>query len=119
MKRSMNHRKSYAIAKHHAWAGSVLLTLLLAIRLFFEISNNQIDNKIFLIFGFILVFYILISLILTYKHRKGLIEQKETNYSSSRNNNERNLIKDYYKINKKNVKAKQKIIKKQGKELKK
>ena len=28
-------KKKYAISKHHAWAGSILLTILLAVRIFF------------------------------------------------------------------------------------
>ena len=76
-KKDMDYKKRYAIAKHHAWAGSVLLAILSAIRIFFETSNQEINDIIFITFGFFLVLYILIALVLTYKYRSGLIDQQK------------------------------------------
>lgn len=69
------YKRKYENARHHAWAGSVLLAVLLAIRIFLETS--KIDDRIFIFIGSILVIYILIAVFFTYKYRSGLsIEQK-------------------------------------------
>ena len=111
----MDHKTSYVISKHHAWAGSVLLGIILAIRVFFEMANIEVNNLIFVIIGFVIVFYILISLLLTYKHRTGLIELKETseNEANNKSNFEKSFSKDQLKIEKKKVKEKVKRMKKQ------
>ena len=56
------YKRKYDVTKHHAWAGSVLLTVLVAIRGFFEISNIKTDDRIIIAIGMILVFYILIAI---------------------------------------------------------
>ena len=80
-------KKKYAISKHHAWAGSILLAILLAVRIFFETSNINKYNQIILIIGLFIIIYMIISLIFTYKYRLGLtIDEKSINLSISSNN---------------------------------
>ena len=43
------YKRKYDVVKHHAWAGSVLLAVLVAIRGFFEISDIKIDEYAFTI----------------------------------------------------------------------
>ena len=114
----MDHKTSYVISKHHAWAVSVLLGILLALHVFFEMANIDVNNLIFIIIGFVIVFYILISLILTYKHRTGLIELKEKldKDANNKSNFEKSLSKDQLKLEKKKVKENVKRMKKQQKQ---
>ena len=58
-------KKKYAISKHHAWAGSILLAILLAIRIFLENYEINIDDNFFLAIGISILIYISISLIFT------------------------------------------------------
>jgi hypothetical protein len=71
-KKLLEYKKRYAISKHHAWAGSILLAILLAIRIFLEASEINVDDRIILFVGAILVVYMLIALIFTYRYRTGL-----------------------------------------------
>ena len=111
-------KKKYEISKHHAWAGSILLAILLAIRIFFETSNINEYNQLILIIGFFIIIYMLISLILTYKYRSGLsIDEKSINVSISSNDSRNGKINEKYdknfaKIQKKKTKEKLKELKK-------
>ena len=67
-----DYKRKYAMFRHHAWAGLGLLSVLLAINYFFPI-----DDIILLLFVFVLVVYILVSLMFTYKFRAGLSVQDE------------------------------------------
>jgi len=71
-KRLLEYKKKYAISKHHAWAGSILLAILLAIRFFMETSEINVDDRIILFAGAILVGYMLVALIFTYRYHSGL-----------------------------------------------
>jgi len=111
-------RKKYAISKHHAWAGSILLAILLAVRIFFETSNINQYNQIILIIGLFIIIYMIISLIFTYKYRLGLtVDEKPINLSISSNNikkskNNEKFNKNIAKIEKKKAKEKLKELKK-------
>ncbi len=111
-------KKKYAISRHHAWAGSILLAILLAIRIFFETSNIDSYNQLILFIGFFIIIYMLISLIFTYKYRSSLsIDDKSINFSLSSSDvkvkeNEEKLKKNYAKIEKKKAKEKLKELKK-------
>jgi len=109
---NMDYKRKYDLARHHAWAGSVLLAVLLAIRIFFETLNNQINNTIFLIIGAIIVLYILIALFYTYKYRTGLnIAQQIQTIKIDKGLDNKKL-----KLEKKKIKADIKKIKKQNNE---
>ena len=114
IKKERDKNKTYAIAKHHAWAGSVLLAVLLAIRVFSDISENKISNLVFIIPGLLIVLYILIALILTYKYRKELLAQNTTHSSSEKRNTKEieTRLKTQLKIEKKKEKAELKRNKK-------
>jgi len=111
-------KQKYAISKHHAWAGSILLAILLAIRIFFETSNIKEYNQIILIIGFLVIIYMIISLIFTYKYRSGLsLDGKSINLSIFSTNGEKSkfnnkITKNYAKIEKKRSKEKIKELKK-------
>ena len=113
----MDHTKRYAIARHHAWAGSVLLAILLAVRVFIVSTTVIIPDIIFALIGGMLVLYILISLIITYKHRSGLLQQQSNQqYSQDASSKESYLSKEQLKIQKKQAKALVKQQKKQQKQ---
>ena len=106
----MDHTKRYAISRHHAWAGSVLLAILLAIRLFITSTTLIMPEILFAFIGGILVLYIFISLILTYKYRSGLFQQQSSQDSTTK---EPQISKEQLKIQKKQAKAELKQQKKQ------
>jgi hypothetical protein len=111
-------KKKYAISKHHAWAGSIFLAILLAIRVFLETSEINIDDGIILSIGLLILVYVLVSLILTYKYRSGLtIDENiiQPSYSSDNNKNEK--IKA--KIDKERLKKEKKKSKNELKKIKK
>ncbi|MFO8132920.1 MAG: hypothetical protein R6U10_03155 [Thermoplasmatota archaeon] len=66
------YRRRYQRFHHHAWAGSIMLSLLLALRIFLEISDVDVDDWIFLPVGVILLGYTLTALFYTYRYREGL-----------------------------------------------
>ncbi|RLI65317.1 MAG: hypothetical protein DRO67_02825 [Candidatus Asgardarchaeum californiense] len=115
------YKKKYALWRHHAWAGSILLSVLLALRII--IGEEYIHNEIVFVVGIILVFYVLISLFFTYKYREGLRAEKEENVihvKSSSDEVEKARInaeveKERLKLEKKKVKAEAKRAKKQNK----
>jgi hypothetical protein len=72
------YKRKYDVARHHAWAGGILLSVMLALR----ILVSSIPDFIVLIIGIPLVVYILISLFFTYKYRSGLSAIPDTVRSS-------------------------------------
>jgi purine-cytosine permease-like protein len=120
-KPSSSYKKKYAIAKHHAWAGSVLLAILLALRIFYETNEKQINDTIFLGSGIIIVFYILIALFLTYRYQSGLSSDDSIATPSSHSDEiekekiQSDLEKERLKLEKKKAKSEAKALKKQNK----
>ncbi len=119
------YKKKYDMSRHHAWAGSVLLAVLIATRSFLELSNVKVNDTIVVAIGLILVFYTLASVFLTYKYRSGLnSEQKkvvEVVHHESKDDLEKKKIdaeveKKRLKLEKKKAKAEAKKAKKQQKE---
>ena len=117
-------KAKYAMAKHHAWAGSVLLAVLVATRGFLELSSIRVNDTIFVVIGIILILYTLFSVFLTYRYRSGLtLEQKkivEVHHHNSKDDLEKKKIdakleKERLKLEKKKAKAEAKKIKKQKK----
>ena len=99
--------KKYPLAKHHAWGGLALLSLVSALRLLFP---DIPDWLAFPLIG-ILIVYILLWLGLTYRYRKELPE--ETSFPEVSG-------KEEEKIRKKEAKNRLKLEKKRAKaELKK
>jgi hypothetical protein len=117
-KKISEYKKKYDIAKHHAWAGSILLAILLAIRIFLETSEINVDDIIILFVGAILVSYMLTALIFTYIYRTGLSanEKPVKRYSTKKDVEQKKIIskleKEKLKVEKKKTKANIKKIKK-------
>jgi hypothetical protein len=72
------YKRRYQRFHHHAWAGSIMLSLLLALRIFLEISDVEVDDRIFLPIGVGLLVYTLIALFYTYRYREGLEAEQAT-----------------------------------------
>jgi hypothetical protein len=120
IKRDISNLKGkYDKSRHHAWAGSVLLTVLLAVRLFLQGANINVNNLVILIIGIFLIFYIFISVIFTYRYRSCLSpkrNEKLQNYLHTIDSNKRikdeDINKEKLKLEKKKIKTKAKIKKK-------
>jgi len=114
-KKSIAHKRNYALARHHAWAGSVLLAILLAIRIFLETTALQIDDILFLFVGCILICYILIGLLFTYRYRSGILESNQADIIKQDETRELQRVqtKVQSKIEKKKAKNEYKVLKKQ------
>lgn len=119
------YKRKYDVSRHHAWAGSVLLALLIATRTFLEISNFKVNDTIVVLIGIVLIIYTLISVFLTYTYRSGLnSEQKkivEVYHHDSADDLEKKRIdadieKERLKLEKKKAKAEAKKAKKLNKE---
>lgn len=112
------YKKKYDIARHHAWAGSVLLAVLIAIRGFLELTDIKLNDTIVLIIGIILIIYILISVFYTYRYRSGLSDEQkkiEVHIKSKdykKQEIEAKVEKQRLKVEKKKEKNDAKIIKK-------
>jgi len=116
--RFTNHKQRYALAKHHAWAGSLLLTILLTIRLFMEISQEIIDNTLFIVLGAIIMMYILVSLVYTYRFRTGLFEPGSTHQIKQKEDAGHSPLLNM-KLEKQRLKLEKKKQKTQAKQIKK
>ena len=105
------YKKKYQAVRHHAWAGSVLLGVILAIRLLFEISDTHVANidLLVLILGVVVIIYTMTSLFLTYKYRKGLLADGVVPQIISSADD---LEKERLKLEKKKIKAEVKKEKK-------
>jgi len=115
------YKRKYDMYRHHAWAGGILLSVLLAVRALLEISEfSNIPDFIILPVGVILVIYILISIFFTYKYRSGLTvtqEQKIIQVKTSSDDLEKEKIradveKERSKLEKKKAKSEAKKQKK-------
>jgi len=106
---SENKRK-YQRFRHHAWAGLGFLAVLMALRI---IVNLEILTPILVI----LLIYIVVALLLTYKYRTGLsaeekVIQIQLSDDLEREKLESEVEKERLKLEKKKVKAEAKKIKK-------
>jgi len=103
---SENKRK-YNIARHHSWAGTVILSVVLAIRILIP----DIPNIILYSVVSVLVVYILCSLFFTYKYRSGLsLQEKIASVDASVE-----VEKERLKFEKKRNKTEAKLMKKKDK----
>ena len=98
------YKRKHEISRHHAWAGTAFLSLLLAFRYFIP----SIPDVIFIPIVSLLALYILIGLICTYKYRAGLSAKQRPDNQSKQLENEKILAKvekKRIKLDKKRVKA--------------
>lgn len=111
MKKDIKFKKrKYHIFKHHAWAGLGFLAVLFAIRVIFPLSDDLLTPIIF-----ILVIYVLVALIFTYKYRSELSSQQPsdiTKLETKKYKNSKKISKNQVKIEKKRAKAEAKKEKK-------
>ena len=65
-----DYKKRYQMVRHHAWAGSVLLAILLAVRILIEMSDFTYEHTdtIILVCGAVIIVYTVIALFYTYKY---------------------------------------------------
>jgi hypothetical protein len=109
-------RAQYDIARHHAWAGTVLLSVLLAIRIILEMAENRfIPEIIFISLGFIIVLYTLGALLFTFRYRNALKQKEQEKYEKALATTEKSTekqTKQQYKIDKKKAKSQLKKEKK-------
>ncbi len=106
------YKRKYDVARHHAWAGSVILAIILAVRIFLETSDIKINDWVIIIIGGVIVVYTLVAVVLTYKYRSGLTsEQKIIEVHTSSDDVE----KERLKLGKKKAKAEAKKAKKSKK----
>ena len=109
--KSLNENKrKYDMARHHAWAGAILLSVVLAVRVLFEI-----DDIITMSLAVILIVYILIAIFLTYKYRSGLSTQQKTIQEVHIHSNEADIERERLKVEKKKAKTEAKKAKKSNK----
>lgn len=108
----LEYKKKYQAFRHHAWAGLGFLSVALAVRLILLESSDILTPIIF-----ILMLYILVALLFTYKYRSGLSVPDETTTIQSSDEIEREKIKA--KTEKERLKLEKKKTKTEAKKAKK
>ena len=102
---SLEDKRRYELFRHHAWAGLGLLTVFLALRYFI----SSIPLWISLPVGSVLIVYILIGLIGTYRYSGGLSAPNETIdikiYEENKGPDDDKFAKTQAKIEKKKLKT--------------
>ena len=111
------YKRKYEIYRHHAWAGTAFLSILLALRYFIA----SIPRYIFIPLGTLLIVYILIAVLYTYKYRAGLLKTHDPDRAAgpSEMANAQTPELESLKIEKKRAKSEVKARKKEQKALKK
>ncbi len=115
------YKKKYHAFRHHAWAGLGFLSVFLAVRLILGASSPDshspgiLDPIIFL-----LILYIIIALLFTYRYRAGLSAKEEVAQAQPSVELEKEKIhaeveKEHLKLEKKKAKAEAKKTKKSKK----
>jgi len=95
-----NFQQKYSLARHHAWAGTALLAILMALRVFINLPVMVTS-----IAASVIIIYILVSLVYTYRFHFGLTEKPT--------NSEVNM--DQEKVDAKKEKERLKLEKKKAK----
>jgi hypothetical protein len=106
VKDTSEYKHRYDISRHHAWAGGILLSVLLAIRILLY------DHPIIIPIGVALIFYILVALFFTYKYSSGLATEQKTVQEVHIHSENTEIEKQKLKIEKKKAKAEAKLAKK-------
>jgi len=107
------YKKKYDNARHHGWAGSVLLAVLVASLGFVQLTDYKVDYRFFLVVGVILIIYVLIAVFLTYKYQSGLNAEQRNVVEVKIENKNPKLEKERLKLEKKKAKAEAKKAKKE------
>lgn len=119
------YKRKYHMSRHHAWAGSVLLALLLALK---TLDLLDVGDLIIAFIGIVLIVYTLTAVFFTYRYSSGLKSESKTKIVQNSNDLEKEKIqadleKEKLKLEKKKskneAKAKKKFNKENAKKLKK
>lgn len=105
-----DYKRRYNLFRHHAWAGLGFLSVLLAVRILFPELLELLQPILV-----VLIVYVVIALIFTYKYRAGLSAKQETVHHSKELEKEKihaDVEKELLKLEKKKTKAKIKAGKK-------
>ena len=73
----LDEKQRYAWYRHHAWAGAILLSVVLAIQYFIEL-----DHLLLVPIVGVLILYIVISLMFTYRYSRSLTIEEKTSIES-------------------------------------
>jgi hypothetical protein len=108
------YKRKYEIFRHHAWAGTAFLSILLALRYFI----TSIPRYIFIPLGTLLIVYILITVLFTYKYRAGLSRTRDPDWAAepSETAKAQTPEPERLKIEKKRAKSEAKALKKVSKQ---
>lgn len=106
------YKKKYQAFRHHAWAGLGFLSVLLAVRIIFPEPSKILTPVIF-----VLIIYVVVALLFTYKYRAGLsvgekIVQVQPPIEVEKELIRANVEKERLKLEKKKAKAEIKAKKK-------
>jgi hypothetical protein len=106
------YKRKYQAFRHHAWAGLGFLSVLLAIRVIFPESSGILTPVIF-----VLIVYVVVALLLTYRYRAGVPVKEEAIQDQPSNKVEKEILradieKERLKVEKKKAKAEVKAKKK-------
>jgi hypothetical protein len=109
------YARKYEIFRHHAWAGTAFLSILLALRYFIA----EIPRYIFIPLGTLLIVYILIAVLYTYRYRAGLSKKGESDgpFQPTGRDGVQTAAPESLKIEKKRAKSEAKARKKEQKSL--
>ncbi len=105
-----DYKRRYTLFRHHAWAGLGFLSVLLAVRILFPELLELLQPILV-----VLIVYVVIALLFTYKYRAGLSAKQETVHHSKELEKEKihaDVEKKCLKLEKKKTKAKIKAEKK-------
>ena len=104
------YKRKYQAFRHHAWAGLGFLSILLAVRIVAPLSSGPLEPIIF-----VLIVYVVVALLFTYKYRAGLSAKQEVVHPSEELEKEKiraEVEKERLKVEKKKAKAESKKAKK-------
>ena len=104
------YKRKYDLVRHHAWAGLGFLSVLLAMRIIFQEISELLQPILV-----VLIAYVVISLLFTYKYYRGLSATQESIPHSEEVEKEKihaEVEKERLKLEKKKTKAKVKTKKK-------
>jgi len=105
------HKRRYDISRHHAWAGTAFLSVLLALRYIIP----GFPSYLFIPLCTLLILYIVVSLLYTFKYRHGLSAEPVSRPDPeefSKAEHEAKVAKERVKAEKKRAKAEAKARKK-------
>jgi len=114
-KKLAEYKRKYNAFRHHAWAGSVILAVFAILTALLP-EHTQILTP----FIFILIIYIVVSLIFTYRYRSGLsaedtVVKVEPSVEIEKERLNAEIEKEILKVEKKKAKAEAKKSKKSKK----